>query len=62
MHYLIVSQDEPVLSVVSEIDDDLLEEAVNGDVEIVQVTKKGIFEKFDPDTGVYKRIEKREDE
>lgn len=60
MQWLIVSEDEPKLSVVSALSDEVLEEASNGDIEIIQVTKKGKFEKLDADTGMFLEIEERE--
>jgi len=46
--------------VVSALSDEVLEEASNGDIEIIQVTKKGKFEKLDADTGMFLEIEERE--
>jgi len=41
--------------------DELLESACEGDVEVLQVNKKGGFEKLDPDTGLWHGLEEWEE-
>ncbi len=60
MPFLIVSQDEPQLSVSKTLSDELLEDAVNGDVEIIQVDSKGNFEKLNPSVGCWNKLDKYE--
>lgn len=62
MPYLVVSDDEPRVTFAKKLDDELLEEAINGDVIVIQFNpKKGAFEALDAETGIFSLVEERDE-